>query len=27
LMVEHEAVPAEVPVPHEHDARALVAAG
>ena len=27
LTVEREAIPAEVPVPHEHDARALVAAG
>jgi hypothetical protein len=27
LMVEREAVPAEVPVPHEHDSRALVPAG
>ena len=27
LTVERETVPAEVPVPREHDARALVAAG
>jgi hypothetical protein len=27
LTVERDTVPAEVPVPREHDARALVAAG